>query len=50
MQIVVPQRADPGGYLATVSGGSVTAAPDAGRLTVAPDPSSDVVEVHVTRA
>jgi endoglycosylceramidase len=47
--IVVPSRAYPDGYAADVVGGSVTSAPNAGRLTVEPDAASTEVTVTVTR-
>jgi len=48
--IVVPGRAYPGGYEVTVTGGSVTSAPDAGRVLVQADggPAHDV-EVTLRR-
>ena len=48
--IVVPQRAYPTGYAADVTGGTVTSAPDAGRLTVVPDAGATEVSVTVRRA
>jgi endoglycosylceramidase len=48
--IVVPQRAYPTGYAATVTGGTVTSAADAGRLTVVADPGATEVTVSVRRA
>ena len=48
--IVVPQRAYPTGYVTTVTGGTVTSAPDAGRLTVAADAAATEVTVAVRRA
>jgi endoglycosylceramidase len=47
--ISVPGRAYPDGYVAEVRGGTVTSSPDAGRVTVEPDATSDEVSVHVTR-
>jgi endoglycosylceramidase len=47
--IVVPRRAYPAGYRATVEGGTITSAADAGRLTVTASPGSGEVVVHVTR-
>jgi endoglycosylceramidase len=47
--IAVPGAAYPDGYVATVDGGTVTSAPDAGRLTVVADATSEVVVVRVAR-
>ena len=47
--ISVPPRAYPAGYHVTVTGGSVTSAPDEGRLTVVADAGAATVSVHVTR-
>ena len=47
--IVVPAVQYPDGYDVAVSGGSVTSAANAGRLTVAADPGATEVVVHVTR-
>lgn len=48
--IVVPARPYPDGYVATVTGGAVTSAANAGRLTVAADAGASEVEVRVRRA
>jgi len=48
--IVVPGPQYPDGYEATVVGGEVTSAPNAGHLTVVADPGSTEVSVAVTRA
>lgn len=47
--IVVPPRAYPSGYVASVTGGSVTSAPNAGMLTVVASPGADEVDVTMTR-
>ena len=47
--IVVPQRAYPTGYDVEVLGGTVTSAPDAGRLTVSADGGAPEVTVVVHR-
>jgi endoglycosylceramidase len=48
--IVVPGAHHPDGYEVTVTGGTVTSPPDAGRLTVVADPGSAEVVVRVRRA
>jgi len=48
--IVGPGPQYPDGYVATVVGGEVTSAPNAGHLTVVADPGSTEVSVAVTRA
>jgi endoglycosylceramidase len=47
--IFVPSLHYPDGYQASVEGGSVTSAPDAGRLTVQADPGATEVVVRVRR-
>ncbi|MCB1268157.1 MAG: hypothetical protein KDB19_08535, partial [Microthrixaceae bacterium] len=47
--IVVPQRVYPDGYRVEVSGGTVTSAPNSGRLTVLADGIGEVM-VRVTRS
>jgi endoglycosylceramidase len=47
--IVAPSEVYPDGYTVTVTGGSVTSAPNAGRLTVAAEPGATEVTVLVTR-
>ena len=47
--IVLPAVQYPDGYTATVVGGSVTSAADAGRLTVIADPGAAEVVVRVRR-
>jgi endoglycosylceramidase len=47
--VVVPPAQYPDGYEVTVTGGTVTSAPNAGRLTVVADPDADLVEVTISR-
>lgn len=47
--IAVPAQVYPGGYVATVAGGSVTSAANSGRLTVVSSPGAATVTVRVTR-
>jgi endoglycosylceramidase len=47
--IVAPTEVYPDGYSVTVTGGSVTSAPNAGRITVVADPGATEVTVRVTR-
>lgn len=47
--IVIPSRAYPNGYTASVTGGTITSAPQAGRLTVEPDADGGTVTVKVSR-
>jgi len=47
--LALAARAYPDGYSATVAGGTVTSAPDAGRLVVEADPGATSVTVTVTR-
>ncbi len=48
--IVVPQRAYPSGYVATVTNGTITSAPHSGRVTVEPDGSAGAVTVTLRRS
>jgi hypothetical protein len=47
--IVVPGRVYPAGYEVSVVAGSVTSAPDAGRVLVVADPGATEVVVRITR-
>lgn len=47
--VVVPTEVYPNGYEVTVEGGTVTSAPDAGRLSVVADPAAVTVTLAVTR-
>ncbi len=47
--IVVPGRVYPAGYEVSVVAGSVTSAPDAGRVLVVADPGATEVAVRITR-
>lgn len=48
--IVVPERAYPSGYAATVTNGTITSAPRAGRVTVEPDGSAGPITVTLRRS
>jgi endoglycosylceramidase len=48
--IVVPTEAYPNGYTVSVTGATVTSAPNAGRLTLAAEPGASEVSVQVRRA
>lgn len=48
--IVVPTEVYPDGYEVTVTGGSVTSSPNAGRLSVVADPGASLVTVRIRRA
>ena len=48
--IVVPERAYPAGYVATVTNGIITSAPHAGRVTVEPDGSAGPLTVTLRRS